>query len=364
MQRLTISTKFWVYVALLLTLNILLDCAPLTAQTAASKSKLAAIVEKASKEGEIVYQTPDPETGLPTAEFLRDMSNLVEKQYGVKIRIKIDNTLNFPSSVAKALTEMKSGAPPSYDLMFQNIISGIPLYEAKAVEQIPWLELLPHLGPRDMTWRGLAPIIDTQFILPIYNSNLVKPQDVPKTWEDMLDPKWKGKIGILVNYEPWALLAQPNAWGEERSLGYLRKLMELKPKLGRFPESHQRVLSGETPLATVGQRERALFYKHQRGAPMDVADHVEPSMAWVYLVVVPKGARNPNAATLVAAALMTKEGQDLHQKYRYTTSMFRPNTPAAEFAAKHKVLLPDLDFVTSKQFTEISKKVRDILIQK
>lgn len=363
MQRLTSMIKFSRFAAFLLLVDVVFDPSAV-AQTTAIKSKLSPIIEKAAKEGEIVYQAPDPETGLPTGEFLRDMSNLVEKHYGVKIRIKIDNTLNFPSSVAKALTEMKSGAHPSYDLMFQNVISGIPLYEAKAVEQILWLELLPHLGQRDMAWKGLAPIVDTQFILPIYNSSLVKVQDVPKTWEDMLDPKWKGRIGTLVNYEPWALLAQSNAWGEEKSLAYLRKLMELNPKLGRFPESHQRVLSGETPLATVGQRERTLFYRDRRGAPMGVADQVEPSMAWVYILVVPKGARNQNAATLVAAALMTKEGQDLHQKYRYTTSMFRPNTPAAEFAAKRKVLLPDLDFVTSKQFAEISKKVRDILIQK
>ncbi len=355
------STELILFLALL---NILLDARALAAQSTPGKSKLGAIIQLAAKEGEIVYQTPDPETGLPTGDFLRDMSALAEKLFSVKINVKIDNSLNFPASTAKVLTEMKSGAPPSYDLMFQNVVSGLPLYENRAFEQIPWLELLPHLTPKDLTWNGVTPIVDTQFVLPIYNSRLLKAQDVPKSWDDILNPKWKGKLGVLVNYEPWAMLSQSNGWGEEKTLSYMKKLLELNPKLGRLPESHERVLSGETPLATFGQRERTLYYRDHRGAPMGVADNVEPSLVYVYILVVPKGARNRNAATVMAAALLTEEGQELHRKYRNSTSMFRPGTPSAEFARKHKVVLPDLDFILGKGYRDLIKKISSILLQK
>lgn len=329
----------------------------------AASAKLTEIIEKARKEGEIVYQAPDPETGLPTSDYLQDMSNLVEKIFGVRIKVRIDNALNFPGSVAKAITEIKSGAPPSYDLMLQNSISGIPLYTNKLVEQIPWLEIIPNLTPKSLEWKGLVPIVDTQFLLPIYNSRLVKTQDVPKSYEDILNPKWKGKLASFINYEPWALLAHQDVWGEAKALGYLRKLLELDPKIGRFPETFQRVLSGEAYMAVHGQRERALFYSDKK-APMAIAESVEPALAWVYLLAIPKGARNANAATLMASALMTKEGQALHQKYRYTTSMFMPGTPAAAFAAKHKVIVPDIDYLTSKQFEEVGKTVRNIIVRK
>ncbi len=352
------------FIVCLALFTVLSDTASVLAQQSPRKSKLAATIQLAAKEGEVVYQSPDPETGLPTGDFLREMSGLAEKLFGVKIEVKIDNSLNFPASTAKVLMERKSGAPPSYDLMFQNVVSGLPLYENKAFEPIPWLELLPQLTPKDLAWNGATPIVDTQFVLPIYNSRLVKPQDVPKSWDDILNPKWKGKLGVLVNYEPWAMLSQPGAWGEEKTLSYMKKLLELKPKLGRLPESHERVLSGETPLAVFGQRERTLYYRDHRSAPMGTADDAEPALVYVYILVVPKEARHRNAATVISAALLSKEGQELHRKYRNSTSMFRPGTPSAEFAKKHKVVLPDLDFIMGKNYGDLIKKISSILLQK
>lgn len=331
------------------------------AQTATKNPKLEALIGLASKETEVVYQSPDPETGLPTAELLRDMAALTEKLYGVKIRMKIDNALNFPASVAKAITEIKSGAPPSYDLMFQNAVSGLALLQNEAYEKISWLELFPDLKPQDLAWNGVTPIVDTQFMVPIYNSRLLKPQDAPQRWNDLLDLRWKGKLGVLVNNEPWNLLAQPNSWGRAATVDYLRKLMALSPKIGRIPESHQRVLSGETPLAVFGQLERTAFYRDQRNAPLGIVESVDPALTYVYIFVVPKNARNKNAATLIASAMMTKEGQELHQKYRNSTSMFRPGTQSAAFAQKHTVVIPDVDFMLSAEYGEINKEITALL---
>lgn len=333
-------------------------------QSGPARSKLAAVIEQAAREPEVVFQSPDPDSGLPAADFTRDMAALTEKLYAIKVRIRIDNSLNFPASVAKALTEMKSGAAPSYDLMFQNFVSGLALYQNKAYEQIPWLELFPQLAPQDLAWKGTTPIVDTDFMLPIYNTRMVRAQDAPRGWDDLLQPRWKGKLGVLVNFEPWALLSQPNAWGEEKTLAFLKRLLEQNPKLGRIPESHERVLSGETPLATFGQRERTLFYKTQRGAPMGVVETADPILVYVYIFVVPKGARSRNAATLIAAAMMSKEGQALQQKYRNSASMFRPGTSAAEFAKQHKVVTPDLDFILGKDYPELTRKVSSMLAGK
>lgn len=342
----------------------LLGPAEALAQSASSKSKLDALIQAASKEQTVVYQAPDPETGLPAAEFVRDMAALTEKLYGIKVTIKIDNALNFPASVAKVLTEIKSGAPPSYDLMFQNAVSGLALLQNNAYEQIPWLELFSDLKPQDLAWNGVTPIVDTQFILPIYNSRIIKQQDAPRSWEDLLNPKWKGKMGVLVQNEPWDLLAQPGAWGKEKTIAFLKKLLELNPKIGRLPESHQRVLSGETPVAAFGQWERTLYYRDRRNAPMGVVETVDPALVNVYIFVVPKGARSRNAATLVAAAMMSKEGQEMHQKYRNSASMFRPGTLSAEFAKKHKVVTPELDFMLSKDYAELNKEISALLSQR
>ncbi len=356
----SIQRFFWVMMVLAPVGMFLLV---VTAAAQSANPKLAAMIKKASQEGVIVYQGPDPATGLRTQDMLRDMSAVTKKHFGVDIRVKIDNALSFPASTGKTLTEIKAGAPPTFDLMYQTSVSGSPLYKFKAVEHVPWLDLFPFINVKDLEWNGLALINQTMFVLPAYNTRLVKPQDVPKSWEEILDPKWKGKLGVLLYPDPWKFLSQPDAWGEERTFAYLKRLVKLKPKLGRFPEVHQRVVSGETPIAWGQHRERTLFHKENRGAPLDVADKVEPALLWVNVLFVPKGARHPNAAALVAAAMLTKEGQKLQLKYQNATSMYRPNTPAGEFAAGQKFIKPDVDFQL-KEGRRLSKKVRGILVKR
>ena len=325
--------------------------------------KLADMIKKAAQEGEVVYQGPDPATGLPTPDMVRDMGAVTEAHFGVKVRVKFEPVPTFPAASAKALTEIKAGGPPTFDLMYQTDMSGAALYKEQAIEPIPWLELFSHLTPKDVEWKGLAVINTSYTLMPAYNSSSVKPQDVPQQWDDILNPKWKGKVGLVIVPEPWIMFAQPSAWGEERTFAYLNKLLGLSPKLLRYPEVLQRLVSGETPLAWVSQRERTLYHKEQRGAPVDVAGNVEPVLVQTNLLFVPKGARRPNAAALVAAAMLTKEGQALQLKYQNLTSMYRPNTPAARFVAKHKVIKIDANYFLEKG-PEMMKKVSSVLIKR
>ena len=336
---------------------------PLRVAAAQANPKLNELIKKAAQEGEIVYQGPDPATGLSTQDMIRDMAGVTEKYFGVKLRIKVDNALTFPASTAKALTEIKAGAPPTFDLMYQTDMSGVPLFKEKVLELIPWLDLFSHITAKDIEWNGHA-IINTNYVLtPAYNSSLVKPQDVPKTWEDVLAPKWRGKIGVVIVPEPWVMLAQPSAWGEEKTFSYLNRLVQLQPQLGRYPEVLQRLVSGETPLAWISQRERTLAFKEQQKAPVDVAKDVSPVLVQTNLLIVPKGARNANAAALIAAAMLTKEGQELQLKYQSLTSMFRPNTPAADYISKQNHIKIDSAFFMQNG-PELMKKVASTLIKK
>jgi iron(III) transport system substrate-binding protein len=325
--------------------------------------KLAAMIKQASQESQITYQGPDPTAGLATQDMLREMAAITKKYFGVDIRVKIDNALSYPASTAKTLTEIKSGAAPTFDLMYQTELSAAPLYKERAIESIPWLDVFSHLTPNDLEYGGLALIRSNYVLQPEYNTSLVKPQDVPKTWEDILDSKWKGKLGMPIYPDPWMIFSQPNAWGVEKTLDYLQKLMRLNPKLGRYPEVHERVLSGETVLALLGERERALFAKERLGVPVSPAQSVEPVLLQTNILFLPKGARNRNAAALMAAAMLTREGQELEVKYRNLSSMFRPNTPAAEFASRHKFVKTNLAFILDKG-PELSKKITSIIIKK
>ena len=64
-------------------------------------------------------------------------------------------------------------------------------------------------------------------ITPQYNSRLVSAAEAPRNWEDLLNPKWKGSIGLAPNMRPWFTLALgEGGWGVEKTEDFLRKLRQ------------------------------------------------------------------------------------------------------------------------------------------
>jgi iron(III) transport system substrate-binding protein len=285
----------------------------------------------------------------------------LKRAFGIDLTIKFDNALSFPASTAKALSEVKAGGAPSYDLMYQTSLSGVPLFADNLVEPFDWLKTFNWLTEKDLEYKGHALINNTQFILPAYNTTLVKPADIPKTWEDVVDPKWKGKLSSTIYQDSWAQMAEPQVWGEERTLEYVKKLAALEPKLGRFPEVSAMVVSGETPLTALNHTYRTNAEK-ANGAPVEIA-LVEPAIVFINVTFVPKGARHPNAAALLSAWFLSEEGQALMEQGWTASSMFKPATPAAKFAEGKKLAVPTLDF-QMKNTVRLQKQYEDIVIKK
>jgi ABC-type Fe3+ transport system substrate-binding protein len=323
---------------------------------------LAEMIAKASKEGEVVFNAPPSRTGLPVEQEVASMEKLVKDLFGVTIKVKFDSTGTFNAATAKMLTEIQTGSPPSYDLSQQNTFaSGPPLWIQNALEPIAWTKLFTWIKDEDTVWDGKAVVVETQFIQPEYNTKLVTGGDVPKSWEDLLQPKWRGKISLLINPDPWVLMAQPGAWGKDKAVDYLKRLMALQPTIGRFPEVHDRVVSGETPVAMFQQVERGATAQ-LKGAPIAFAK-VDPVLLWPAANVVPKGARSANAAALLAAAFLTEAGQAHMLKFQGSSSIFRANSAAANDAKGRTVIIPNVAWQVSEGL-KLQDEINKILTQK
>jgi iron(III) transport system substrate-binding protein len=329
------------------------------AKAAAAADPLADLVQKASQEREIILQMPDP-VRMSTADAARAMSQGLKKSFGIDVNIKIDNSLSYNASAAKAVSEVKAGSPPSYDLMYQTSVTGIPLYEVSAIEKVDWLATFKWITEKDVEYGGQALIANTQFVLPSYNTTQVKGNDVPKTWDDLLNPRWKGKLGSTIYQDPWSHLAEPNGWGEEKTLAFVKRLAEQEPVLGRFPELHQKVVAGEIALTAVDHSFRAEAAK-QAGAPVDVAV-VEPIIVFVNVGIVPKGARNKHAAALLNAWFLSEDGQKFMDQGHSSTSLFKPGTPAAKFVEGRKYVTPT-EFQI-KNTIRLQKQYEDIIVKR
>src|SRR5207244_7954567 len=136
-----------------------------------------------------------------------------------------------------------------------------------------------------------------QIFTAAYNTRLVKTADLPKRYEDLLDPKWKGKLGIEANDHDW-LSAVVTEMGEAKGLKLFRDIAAkngLSVRKGHTLLANL-VVSGEVPLAL-----SAYAYKAEQlrksGAPIDWFV-IPPGVAPFEGASVARRASHPNAAIL------------------------------------------------------------------
>ena len=165
----------------------------------------------------------------------------------------------------------------------------------------------------------------------VYNTDLVKEADAPKTWDDLLNPKWDGKIGIWVRGEGQGALAA--TWGVDKVVDYVRKMNTLHPVLlpSTFPLAQQ-VAAGEI-LVGLG-----LYHSAQppirRGAPIK-AIVPEPAPINTLYSLVPAKAKNPSGGELLAIWLATPEGAKVYEDATDRGNPFIAGTKTNALLAGH-----------------------------
>ena len=122
-------------------------------------------------------------------------------------------------------------------------------------------------------------------------------KDVPQKWEDLLDPKWKGKLGVINSTHHFGRLAA-GAWGDEKTLDFIKKLSAQKPLLTRAGEMAQRLILGEV-LVSATLQDSQLHEAKESGAPLAFAEKVSPVVSPEYHVGVMKNSPHPNVGHLM-----------------------------------------------------------------
>jgi iron(III) transport system substrate-binding protein len=130
-----------------------------------------------------------------------------------------------------------------------------------------------------------------------YNTNLIKKQDIPKSYEDLLDPKWKGKLGIEADDAVW-FGALANTMGEEKTVKLFRDIARTNGFSVRKGHTLMAnlVVSGEVPFALTVYHYKAEQLKNA-GAPLDWYV-LPPGFARFLGTGVMRRAPHPHAAVL------------------------------------------------------------------
>ncbi|HEU4342369.1 MAG TPA: extracellular solute-binding protein, partial [Candidatus Binatia bacterium] len=163
-----------------------------------------------------------------------------------------------------------------------------------------------------------------QYIVPAYNSSMVSPKDAPKSWEDLLQPKWKGKVGATTATHHLGRMAV-GPWGEEKTTAYVKALAQQNPVVGELGPTYTRLQLGEI-LVALSLTDSYIHTAKQTGAPVAEAVEVQPVIAPSYHVGVLKGAQHPNAAHLFALFMTMPESQQVWERTVGVSSALIPGT--------------------------------------
>ena len=148
-----------------------------------------------------------------------------------------------------------------------------------------------------------------------YNTRRVPADSVPKTYNDLLDPRWKGMIAWRIGTASGTPLFITNlrlAWGEEKAARYFEKLKDQKIVnfgAGSARTLVDRVVAGEYAIALNIFAHHPLISK-AKGAPVN-SQLMDPVPSTTATMSVVKGARHPHAAMLLADFILSAEGQEI-----------------------------------------------------
>jgi iron(III) transport system substrate-binding protein len=199
-----------------------------------------------------------------------------------------------------------------------------------------------------------------------YNTNQVKEADAPKTYQDLLDPKWKGKIAWTYDLTPGGPPGFVHniltTLGQEKGMEYLKKFAAQEPVT--IPAAQRvvldKVISGEYPLAVMILNYHATISAAQ-GAPVKWIK-MEPLLESMSLVSIVKDSPHPNAARLFVEFMLSDDGQKVMADSDYlpaspTVQAKVPENKPDAGKFKVNVVTPDMARDDNPKWTATYKEI-------
>ncbi len=250
----------------------------------------------ARREGTLTLYSSSPveDTGAIIAAF--------EKKYAVKVRLWRGGS---EAILSRAVNESRSGRS-EVDVAE----TAGPEMEALTRERLLQANHSPTLA--DLVPSAVMPhrawtVTRYSLFAAAYNTNLVAAADIPRRYEELLDPKWKGSLGIEADDANW-FATVVGAMGEQKGLHLFREIVGKNGISIRKGHSLlvNLVVSGEVPLALTAYGYRVDQLK-TAGAPIDKV-YLPPVVALPTGVGIFRRAPHPFAAVLFADFMLT-DGQ-------------------------------------------------------
>jgi iron(III) transport system substrate-binding protein len=279
------------------------------------------LIEGAKKEGKVSFYT-----GLIVDQVVRPLKEAFEKEYPfMQVEFFRGNSEHIAQRVMLEYQAKK------YDV---DVISGSAA--TTIVQRAGYMQRFfsPHLVeyPAELKdARGFWGSTNVYFMTLGYNTRNVKANELPKTYEDLLNPRWKGQMMWSTSRGSGAPQFIGNillTMGQEKGKAYLQRLkgQNIAKSTASARQILDLVIAGEYPIAIQIFNHHAYISK-SAGAPVEWQP-LEPVTATINTIGLAKNSPHPHAAMLFLDFLLSKKGQKVVQISNYLPA--HPDMPALQ----------------------------------
>src|SRR6185369_17257317 len=165
-----------------------------------------------------------------------------------------------------------------------------------------------------------------------YNTKLVPKDELPRSYADLANPRWKGRLGIEAEDDDWFAMVV-RSLGEEKGLAIFREIAKngFSVRKGHTLLANL-VASGEVPFSLTTYSHGAEKMK-QRGAPVEWYA-IEPAIGRANGIAIVQKPAHPNAAALFVDFVLSPEGQAILEKGGYVPANLKVPNPAQKLPLK------------------------------
>ena len=238
---------------------------------------------------------------VPFTETNKNVARKFAERYpGITVEpFRVDNL----QLVQRATTEAAAGVH-NVDVIDLPAHYVTQLSSKGLIRSYPWKNVF-GTDQGSVHFDGLA--LETyQIDLPLaYNTTMVKPGDI-KSWDDLTDPKWRGKLIADARAQSFYILSL--IWGEEKTDAFMRGILANRPTIKVGSSAAVEALAGGQAAMSFGTISPPIIQYKEKGAPIDWM-RIGPLPTLIYTVLAMKNAPHPNAALLWTSFLATPEAR-------------------------------------------------------
>ncbi|HEY7322655.1 MAG TPA: extracellular solute-binding protein [Candidatus Binatia bacterium] len=313
-------------------------------------SQSASLIEAGKKDGKVVAY------GSLESDTMDAIKQAFQKKTGIEVEYWRASATKV---MDRALSEYRAGRP-LFDVIVTNdnpmqimFKQGLfQKYDSPTAKDFPKDAIDPNLGPR---YRNVI-------IGVLYNKDIIKPADAPKSLEDLVKPQYKGKL-VMPDPTQHTTTTQwvASLWkvmGKEKADKYIRDLAAMKPVLveSLLPAA-ERVSTGETPIAITYVKYAFIFGK--KGAPLDYV-RLGKMMGDGHYLGLDSKAPHVNAGKAFIDYFLDDESMNLMAKLGEFVNRKGVYPPLPDSDKIQFVEMVDLD---TKQFAEKKKEYQQIFLK-